>query len=103
MGCRFHPREARQTDNTNGVEELSPGLAESARPTLGAKPINPPLSRVGRRAQRVSRKPPITSAAFRQIVIPCCLLSFCPVRYSVPPDSNSKKMNTMDNGDLLQR
>ena len=35
------PRAARHTDDTNGVEALSPGLVESARPTLGTQSLQP--------------------------------------------------------------
>jgi hypothetical protein len=50
---QLYPRAARHTDDPNGVAELSPGLPESARATLGTKPLNPSLSRVARRAERV--------------------------------------------------
>jgi hypothetical protein len=40
----FHPRAARHIDNTKGVAEISPGLAESARPTPGTAKPNPLFS-----------------------------------------------------------
>ncbi len=51
----FPPRVARHKNNPKGVASLSPGLAESSRPTLGAQSSNPSISRAARRAQRVSQ------------------------------------------------
>jgi len=36
----FIPRIAWRNDDPNGVEEQSPGLAESSRTTLGPSPVN---------------------------------------------------------------
>jgi hypothetical protein len=41
--------------DTEGVEEISPGLPDSERATPGLKSLNSPLSRVARRAKRVSQ------------------------------------------------
>jgi len=49
------PRVACHINDPKGVAELSPGLADSERPTLGKKPLNLSISRAARRAQRVSR------------------------------------------------
>jgi hypothetical protein len=61
----FYRTKRMHADNIEDVEDISPRLPESARATLGAKPLNPSLSRVARRAQRVSRyrriKPSIPS------------------------------------------
>jgi hypothetical protein len=42
------------TDDTEGVEDISPGLPDSERATPGTDPFNPSLSREARRAKRVS-------------------------------------------------
>jgi len=41
-------------NDTKGVEAISPGLPDSERATPGPNPFNPSLSRVARRAKRVS-------------------------------------------------
>ena len=59
------PRGARLYDDTEGVAELSPGLPESARATLGFKPLHPSLSRAARRAKRVSS---LTRSTLKHVV-----------------------------------
>src|SRR6185312_11982357 len=41
ISINLTPREARHPDDTEGVAALSPGLAESARPTPGYHAIQP--------------------------------------------------------------
>jgi len=47
----FVPRIARQRDDTEGVEDISPGLPDSVRATPGSNPFKPSFSREARRAK----------------------------------------------------